>query len=272
MPPAEGERIAIGGYGEQYRASAYLILHALQKQTLERIRLADPAAGRVDDFQLERAGQIDAYQFKWSRYRGKFSLADLQATGESGPPLIQQLADGSARLRSLCPNKRVIVHLASNDLASDTDTKAGRSSSGRKLHFAAFLEEVWKPVQEGSRVIPADWGDVWESLRGLTGLSASDFLDFVECCRLDLGWTDPAQDSRPSLQRLDTIEEDIRNYRAIVHDRCVKPASYRLIGKRPFGTSWLARTIGALECSLFSGPSDWLLRDNGYGIGTARSR
>jgi len=101
--PAEGERAAIGGYAAQYRDSAYLILHALQEQTIECVRLADPAAGRVDDFQLERSGQLDAYQFKWSRYRGKFSLSDLQTKDGTNPPLIQQLSDGWKRLRSRFP-------------------------------------------------------------------------------------------------------------------------------------------------------------------------
>ena len=45
MAPAEGERVAIGGYAEQYRASAFLILHSLQEQTLERIRLSRPCGG-----------------------------------------------------------------------------------------------------------------------------------------------------------------------------------------------------------------------------------
>jgi len=50
--PSEGERRAVSGYRYQYRISAYLILKALRKGDLKWIRVADPDAGRVDDFQL----------------------------------------------------------------------------------------------------------------------------------------------------------------------------------------------------------------------------
>lgn len=49
-PPAEGERRAVIGLFAQYRISASLILLSLRDQTLEWIRVADPKAGRVDDF------------------------------------------------------------------------------------------------------------------------------------------------------------------------------------------------------------------------------
>ena len=62
LPPAMGERRAIGGYHPQYRVAAGLILRGLRDGTLEWIRVADPEAGRVDDFQIATANSLDAYQ------------------------------------------------------------------------------------------------------------------------------------------------------------------------------------------------------------------
>lgn len=52
LPPAMGERRAIGGYHPQYRVAAGLIIRALRNGALEWIRVADPEAGRVDDLQI----------------------------------------------------------------------------------------------------------------------------------------------------------------------------------------------------------------------------
>jgi hypothetical protein len=69
LPPAMGERRAIGGYHPQYRVAAGLIIRALRNGTLEWIRVADPEAGRVDDLQIADGGLLDAFQVKWSRSR-----------------------------------------------------------------------------------------------------------------------------------------------------------------------------------------------------------
>lgn len=75
LPPAMGERRAIGGYHPQYRVAAGLILRAFRDGTLESVRVADPEAGRVDDLQIATRGRLDAYQIKWSRH--------LRPSGES---------------------------------------------------------------------------------------------------------------------------------------------------------------------------------------------
>ena len=50
--PAWGERDAITGYYPQYRISAAQVIRALRDDTLQWIAVADPKAGRVDDFQI----------------------------------------------------------------------------------------------------------------------------------------------------------------------------------------------------------------------------
>jgi hypothetical protein len=75
--PASGERQAIGGYYPQYRIAAFLTLRALREENLEWIRVADPEAGRVDDFQIGRRGRVDAFQMKWKRYGGPVTFREL---------------------------------------------------------------------------------------------------------------------------------------------------------------------------------------------------
>lgn len=94
LPPAMGERRAIGGYYPQYRVAAGLILRALRDGTLEWIRVADPEAGRVDDLQIATGGRLDAYQVKWSRFPQTITFNDLVRTSADRPSLINQLADG----------------------------------------------------------------------------------------------------------------------------------------------------------------------------------
>src|SRR4030095_8527148 len=138
-PRAFGERRAIGGYYPQYRIAAFLILRALREEGFEFIRVADPEAGRVDDFQIGKRGRVDAFQMKWGRYGGPITFGAL--TDKDG--LIAQLGDGWKRLRDLYPKARVVVHLVTNRIPSVADNVAG---TGR--HTAAFIEEVWHRIKE----------------------------------------------------------------------------------------------------------------------------
>src|SRR6266567_293789 len=103
--PGEGERRAIGGYYPQYRIAASLILRHLQNDSLQWIRLADPEAGRVDDFQIGSQARVDAFQVKWHMYGDNFTFNDLKAPSGGDPSLISQLADGWQRLRAKYPGQ-----------------------------------------------------------------------------------------------------------------------------------------------------------------------
>jgi hypothetical protein len=79
VPPAEGERRAIGGYFPQYRIASSLVLRHLRD--LQWIRVADQF-------------RVDAFQVKWSQHPDKFSFTDLTTASSKKPSLIAQLADG----------------------------------------------------------------------------------------------------------------------------------------------------------------------------------
>ncbi len=50
--PARGERDAQTGYYPQYKLSAEIVVRSIRRPDLLWIAIADPKAGRVDDFQI----------------------------------------------------------------------------------------------------------------------------------------------------------------------------------------------------------------------------
>jgi hypothetical protein len=163
MRPGEGERRAIGGYHPQYRITATFILHHLQNDSLQWIRLADPEAGRVDDFQIGSQARVDAFQVKWHMYGDNFTFNDLKAPSNGVPSLISQLADGWQRLRAKYPGQRVVVHLVTNATPSTADARGIPIGAVPPIpqHFAAFIEQAWKPARntppDSAFSIPGEW-------------------------------------------------------------------------------------------------------------------
>jgi hypothetical protein len=182
--PAEGERCAIGGYQPQYVLSAETILRSLRYETLEWIRLADPKAGRLDDFQLGTPARLDAYQVKWSRDGGTISFRDMVAVDGNTPSLIAQLTDGWTRLRAIHPDRRVVVHLQTNQTPSTTRLIPSTSDAD-KVSFARFLNEVWHPFHNDGRNIPTKWRPAWHQFVRASTLHESKFRDFVADCMLE---------------------------------------------------------------------------------------
>src|ERR1051325_9206594 len=172
--PAWGERDAITGYYPQYRISAAQVIRALRDDTLQWITVADPKAGRVDDFQIGSDQRVDAFQFKWTRHGGPFTFSDLTKQ-ESTPGLIEQLADGWRRLSIQYPHHRIVVHLITNQHPSTSDSVLPKGTAVRGArHFAAFFEQSWKlahatPSDQGIKV-PAPWRTPWKTLQKASGL------------------------------------------------------------------------------------------------------
>lgn len=198
MRPGEGERRAVGGYYSQYRASAPLILSSLLEGKLQWIRVADPDAGQVDDLQIGRPNRVDAYQVKWAQYGGNFSFNDLVTVQDDAPGLIAQLAYGWKLLRQIYPSRRIVVHLVTNETPSVSDRAipAGTPPPDSR-HFAAFLEQAWTPAHSSPDPVspPEAWEQAWETLRSASGLSETEFEDFVRDCKLEFGYQIPNADA-----------------------------------------------------------------------------
>lgn len=212
--PARGERAAITGYFPQYRMSAAMIIAAFRNPAFRWIALADPKAGRVDDFQITVGSVVDAYQFKWTRHGGNFSFNDLiKGKKPDEPSLLRQLASGWKKLRTINPKERVVVHLLTNEHPSTNDTVPTGELKPDSKHFAAFLDEAWFPANRkptGSEIaVPPQWEEAWEGLTKETGLEGEEFLEFVKSCKLEFGGVLP--DPVPN-DRLDSAfyEQDLR--------------------------------------------------------------
>ena len=194
--PADGERSAASGYRAQYLVGASIILNMLEKGDLEWIRIADPEIGRVDDLQVGTTARVDGYQVKWQQYPGAITLHDITKVNGSTPALFTQLADGWKRLKENYPTNRVVVHLVTNQLASNSTTASmpNNSSPPSPYHFAGFVEQAWKPAQrKGEVVFEGQWEPVWREIQTVTELSVEDFKEFVLDCRLDFQTQKPAE-------------------------------------------------------------------------------
>lgn len=193
IPPAEGERRALGGYYGQIRhVSAHRIIDALRQDVLSWIRIADPGAGRVDDLQIGSDARVDAHQVKWAKDGGTFTFNQL-ITGEGDAPgLIGQLADGWRRIATANPGRTVVVHLVTNEIPSVADKPPTGDVIPTPRHFSAFLSQAWDPVHGGQgNDPPKAWKTAWDLLRESAGLSDVEFVEFARHCVLEFGYRPP---------------------------------------------------------------------------------
>lgn len=183
---------------------------------LQWIRVADPEASRVDDLQIGSHVRVDAFQIKWSQYGGSFTFNDLASSSGRVPCLIAQLAEGWQKLRNAYPNRRVVVHLITN--VTPSTSASALIPVGDRLptskHFAAFMEQAWKPKQHSKKnsdsIVLESWQPAWNALREASSLSPTDFDDFVRDCELEFGWRLPY---RGDAERLDQeiVQHDVEH-------------------------------------------------------------
>ena len=116
--PSQGERNALRGFGYQFRVAATVTHRSLREDSLEWVRIADPNAERVDDFQLGTQGRVDAYQIKSNRSGAAFTYKTLTNENDGKPSLIAQLASGWRILKNTNSTNRVVVHLVTDQSPS----------------------------------------------------------------------------------------------------------------------------------------------------------
>lgn len=205
--PAMGERRAISGYKVQYEIGAVKIHQAIRQKTLQSIRIADPNAGRVDDFQLQTSSQIDAFQIKWSAYPGLLTLNNLVTSQKKGSPcLINQLADGWKKLKTRYPEKKIIVHLITCDHPSSKGKIIQRKNNSFETnHFAGFITHIWQKAHDSTfrseSDIPTNWKGIWVKLQRASELNKVDFFEFVRSCELEFGYEIPEFEEYSDLER-----------------------------------------------------------------------
>ncbi len=211
-PSGDGERAAISGYRPQYEVAASIILHHLRKGTLEWIKLADPDAGAIDDFQIATLGRLDAFQVKWSQYSSNITYNFFVSASKDKKAPLQQLAEGWQKLCELNPNKNVIVHWLTNDQPSPNDGSniPVNQTKPTPCHFAAFLQQVIFPLKdkvEGDFKIPIQWKPAWQEWMNSTQLSELEQINFLHHCEFDFRFPRPIERPIHSVDDKHTVNQ-----------------------------------------------------------------
>ena len=212
-PASVGGQAAELGITAQYRYAAKATLAHLLDGTLDRLRLRDPGAAQVDDFQiLTNTGFLHAYQVKWETDAGLFTLNDLIAGKKNSACLFRVLTDGWSNRRQNFPELRCRVHLVTPKLPSKHSACGDAPLPPADRHFAAFIREAWTPVHAGLIAHVENsigWEKVWSALRETSDLPKEDFLLFVRACGLEFGATLNAP-PQLSWRRAGQWEKDVR--------------------------------------------------------------
>lgn len=201
--PAEGERRALRNLSAQYHVAASLVRDALLDGELEWVRLVDPEAGRLDDVVIGRPGRVDAYQVKWSAYRGTVTfrqlITDSSVSGKTYPAPFKLLADGWRDLRAAHPGRVVHPHYLTHDAPSSNDgAKVG--GAGDPPHLQSFLRNAWPSratwFAAGQEAFRAAWHLKIDEIEKASSLQGAELGTFLADCELDLGFDlDEAQGS-----------------------------------------------------------------------------
>jgi len=220
-PPAMGERRARWGYGYQDKVATERILGLLRKDIrdgatrFEGVRLADLAAGRVDDFVLVCSNSVEGNSIKWSGEASPLNWGDL--IGASG--LLRELADGYQRLCSKWPGRAVSVRLQSNRPAS---VETYHAQIIKSISVAEFLAKYWPlgPIASDSPQSTEAWSKIAEHV----GMTDTRLSQFVSSCELALGRPAPPGDSQDKLdwrhyeQQFDRLHKAIATWLANTPD------------------------------------------------------
>ncbi len=217
--PAEGERRALRNLSAQYRVAAGLVREAMLDGELEWVRLVDPDAGRLDDVVIGRPGRLDAYQIKWSAYRGSITFKQLVSastvSGKPYPAPFKLLADGWRALRKAHPDRVVRPHYLTHDAPSASDGKK-EEGAGEPPHLQGFLRQAW-PARatwhddSGGCTMPS-WRLKIAEIAEASGLKGAELRAFLTDCQLDLGFG--LEGSRVGGQRQEAEVADLAHYLA----------------------------------------------------------
>jgi hypothetical protein len=196
--PALGELRAVRNLTAQYRVAAGLAYDALVKGELEWVRLVDPDAERLDDVIIGRPGKLDAYQVKWSLWKGNVTFKKLVdptiVSGKPYPSAFSVLGSGWRALRALHPDRHVRVHYLMHDGASSSDTVPNAKPCGA-THLQAFLAQAFSQRADWYRDPPESlevWNDAIDAVATSCGLEVEELPLFLAGCELDLDHDLPA--------------------------------------------------------------------------------
>jgi AAA domain len=180
----------------QFKIAAVRILTAFEQGTLHSIAVADPEAGRVDDFQMLTSDaaslRVDAFQVKWSHTNQPIADVELRgliAEAIAGRRLLE-LAWARRQTPDELPVRRFIVHIHTNRPISTAGLR-GEAVKGRSLTLPRFFSEVWRPAQRGAmrslEDVPERWRGYVAVLAGEAGIEVPVLLKAAADVRIEPG-------------------------------------------------------------------------------------
>ena len=201
--PASGEQSAIRGYRFQYEVAARLIIQYLRQKKLKWIKFIDPIAGHLDDIQLNISGTVYAYQVKYSHSSTYISFKQIFAGDNS---LIFQLANGWKRLKK--ENNSVKVCFLTNREPSINDRVYINS---HHQSFKNFFDNEWQNKNSFSKgEISQKWKLIWDKIIVASGLSESEFQEFIKDCELIFSFKPLSEDnSYTNEEERDVFSQDV---------------------------------------------------------------
>ena len=175
----------------------------------EGVSLADPGAGRVDDFVLVWNEAVEGNSIKWSADGARFTWGDL--IGTSG--LLRDLANGWECLQSQWAGRTISVRLQTNRPASDNRHHAQLIPSFSVAEFVATHWAAGPGTADSS-----DKHEAWRKIAEHVGLSGPELSNFVAQCELAFDMAEPptarpdTHDGRHYRKQFDSLHKAIATW------------------------------------------------------------
>lgn len=175
--PATGDRIDFSGKVPQFKSFALYAYRELVDENLEWIRIADPAALKLDDIQFATKLEIKAYQVKWST-----KAKPTPFTFSEFIKLFPHLCQGYRALKKEHKNlpQRLKAHLLTNRPFSKNDSI---KNNGSKIlgSFSEFHSQVWYHLKNRQpEQIDKKWLVILKKLEKASGLSPKEYKEFID--------------------------------------------------------------------------------------------
>ena len=171
IPPATGERAAMGGYVPQYDEFSRRVYDHILQGDLVEIRVADAEenVGKLDDICYVTTKDVFAYQMKWS-------ITDREFTYKDFLDLIPDVVDGWRKLALLYPDKEVHTFLITNKVAKTGNVV--KDNKGKEIgKFPEYKDEVIDRLKKGVE-IGIKWTDALAKLKEVSTLKESEWRQF----------------------------------------------------------------------------------------------
>lgn len=207
LPPATGERAAMGGYVPQYDEFSRRVYDHILQEDLVEIRVADAGynVGKLDDICYVTKYDVYAYQLKWTVTGKGFTYADFIS-------LIREVVEGWRKLLRLYPHKTIHTYLITNkDIIT---ANIVRDKKKREIgSFKEYVSDVLDNLHADNH-IDSKWNESIANLKNKSSLSSSEWPVFWRTFNLKTGYE--IEDIRVENIDKDQRQKDILNINRLI--------------------------------------------------------